>query len=165
MTIGEPVHEAGHEIQARAGGADFAALEELGEQIAELAAQISAATYELLAMLRDFDARGGWNSGFHTCAHWLCWRVGLDLGAAREKVRVARALGALPLLSAAMRRGDVSYSKVRALTRIATPANEQELLRFARAGTAAHVERLVRGMRRVDRIDRMGAGDGENRHH
>ncbi|HXO26904.1 MAG TPA: DUF222 domain-containing protein [Thermoanaerobaculia bacterium] len=157
MTIGEPVHQVGHDLAASGGGAE---LEELGECIAELAAQISAATYELLAMLRDFDVRGGWNSGFHSCAHWLCWRVGLDPGAAREKVRVARALGALPLLSAAMRRGEVSYSKVRALTRIATPANEQDLLSFARAGTAAHVERLVRGMRRVDRI-----GAGEKRLH
>ncbi|HVT17910.1 MAG TPA: DUF222 domain-containing protein [Thermoanaerobaculia bacterium] len=162
MTIGEPVHEAGHCISARGGVAD---LEDLGERIAELAAQISAATYELLAMLRDFDERGGWNSGFPSCAHWLVWRVGLDPGAAREKVRVARSLGALPLLSAAMRRGEISYSKVRALTRIATPANEEELLNFARAGTAAHVERLVRGMRRVDRIDQMEGGNGEERRH
>ncbi|HLX06301.1 MAG TPA: DUF222 domain-containing protein [Thermoanaerobaculia bacterium] len=87
----------------------------------------------------------------HSCAHWLCWRVGLDLGAAREKMRVARALGELPLVSASMRRGEISYSKVRALTRIATPANEQDLLGFARAGTAAHVERLVRGMRPAPR--------------
>ncbi|HVT15709.1 MAG TPA: DUF222 domain-containing protein [Thermoanaerobaculia bacterium] len=162
MTVSELVHEAGHEISARGGVAD---LDELGERIAELAAQISAATYELLAMLRDFDERGGWNSGFPSCAHWLVWRVGLDPGAAREKVRVARALGLLPLLSAAMRRGEISYSKVRALTRIATPANEQDLLSFARAGTAAHVERLVRGMRRVDRFDQMEAGDGEERRH
>jgi hypothetical protein len=157
MTIGDPVHQAGHDLAVRGGGAE---LEELGERIAELAAQISAATFELLAMLRDFDERGGWASGFHSCAHWLCWRAGLDPGAAREKVRVARALGALPLLSAAMRRGEISYSKVRALTRIATPANEQDLLAFGRAGTAAHVERLVRGMRRVDRI-----GAGEKRLH
>src|ERR1700730_14624338 len=159
MTICKPVHEADQGVLAGGEGAE---LEELGERIAELSAQISAATYELLAMLRDFDERAGWNSGFHTCAHWLCWRVGLDLGAAREKVRVARALGALPLLSAAMRRGEISYSKVRALTRIATPASEQELLRFGRAGTAAHVERLVRGMRLVDRI---AEGDGEKRRH
>ncbi|HEV3076588.1 MAG TPA: DUF222 domain-containing protein [Thermoanaerobaculia bacterium] len=157
MTIEEPVHEAGHDLAVKGGGAE---LEELGERIAELAAQISAATYELLAMLCEFDERGGWGGGFRSCAHWLCWRVGLDLGAAREKMRVARALGALPLLSAAMRRGEISYSKVRALTRIATPATEEELLRFGRAGTAAHVERLVRGMRRVDRI----AG-GEKRLH
>ncbi len=171
MTICEPVREAGHEILARGGGA---ALEELGEHIAELAAQISAATYELLAMLRDFDERGGWNSGFRSCAHWLCWRVGLDLGAAREKVRVARVLGELPLVSAALRRGEISYSKVRAITRIATAANEQDLLSFARAGTALHVERLVRGMRLVDRIDRadrtdradrIDTGDGEERRH
>ncbi len=128
------------------------ALSALGERIALLAAQISAATYELLVMLRDFDQGGGWSSGFRSCAHWLVWRVGLDLGAAREKVRVARALGELPLLAESMRRGEISYSKVRALTRIATPANEQELLNFARAGTAAHVETLVRGMRRVDRL-------------
>ncbi|HEV3455479.1 MAG TPA: DUF222 domain-containing protein, partial [Thermoanaerobaculia bacterium] len=159
MTFGEPVHDAGHEISARGEEAE---LEELGEQIAELAAQISAATYELLTMLRDFDERNGWNCGFRSCAHWLCWRVGLDPGAAREKVRVARALGALPLLSAAMRRGEISYSKIRALTRIATPANEQDLLSFGRAGTAAHVERLVRGMRLVDRI---AAGHGEKHRH
>ncbi|HLX07289.1 MAG TPA: DUF222 domain-containing protein, partial [Thermoanaerobaculia bacterium] len=159
MIIGETVQAAGQDIPATCGGED---LEDLGERIAELAAQISAATYELLAMLRDFDERGGWNSGFTSCAHWLGWRVGLDLGAAREKVRVARALGGLPLLAAAMRRGEVSYSKVRALTRIATPANEQDLLSFARAGTAAHVERLVRGMRRVDGI---AAGNDEERRH
>jgi Domain of unknown function (DUF222)/HNH endonuclease len=163
MTVGEPVHQVDHDLVARAGSTDGGVeLEELGERIAELAAQISAATYELLAMLRDFDERGGWGGGFHSCAHWLTWRVGLDPGAAREKVRVARALGALPLLSAAMRRGEISYSKVRALTRIATPANEQDLLLFGRAGTAAHVERLVRGMRRVDRI---AAGRSEKRLH
>ena len=159
MIIDEPLHQADHDLVVRGGGGD---LEELGERIAELAAQISAATYELLAMLREFDERGGWGGGFHSCAHWLTWRVGLDPGAAREKVRVARALGALPLLSAAMRRGEISYSKVRALTRIATPANEQDLLTFGRAGTAAHVERLVRGMRRVDRI---AAGRSEKRLH
>jgi hypothetical protein len=163
MTIGELVHEADHDLAARGGGQGGGAeLEELGERIAELAAQISAATYELLAMLREFDERGGWGGGFHSCAHWLTWRVGLDPGAAREKVRVARALGALPLLSAALRRGEISYSKVRALTRIATPAIEQDLLTFGRAGTAAHVERLVRGMRRVDRI---AAGRSEKRLH
>ena len=96
-----------------------AEVEALGERIAELAAQISAATYELLVMLREFDERGGWGCGFRTCAHWLNWRTGLELGAAREKVRVARALAALPRLSDSMRRGELSYSKVRALTRIA----------------------------------------------
>jgi hypothetical protein len=134
-----------------AGAPHLSPLEALGERIAQLSAEIHAATYQLLVMLRDFDERGGWNSGFHTCAHWLNWRTGLDLGAAREKVRVARALAELPAISAAMERGEVSFSKVRALTRIATPANETELLHFAKAGTAHHVERLVRGWRRIDR--------------
>ena len=80
-------------------------LKHLGERIAELAAQITAATYQLLALIRDFDERGGWHSaygGFATCAHWLSWRTGLALGASREHVRVARALGELPQLSEAI---------------------------------------------------------------
>ncbi|HSE04540.1 MAG TPA: DUF222 domain-containing protein [Methylomirabilota bacterium] len=126
------------------------ALDRLGDQIAELSAHLDAATARLLDLLRDFDARGGWNSGFRSCAHWLSWRVGLDLGAARERVRVARALGALPLLAEALARGELSYAKVRALTRVATPGTEARLLAVGRAGTAAHVERIVRGWRRVD---------------
>src|SRR5207249_2763086 len=88
---------------------------------------------------------------FLSCAGWLTWRVGLDPGAAREKVRVARALGTLPLLAQALARGELSYAKVRALTRVATPETEERLLAVGRAGTAAHVERIVRGWRRVDR--------------
>jgi len=114
-------------------------LDALGERIAALSAQLQAATYFLLVLIRDFDERGAWNGGFRSCAHWLNWRTGLELGAAREKVRVARALATLPLLSAAMARGEVSFSKVRALTRVATPRNEGELLELAKAGTAAHV--------------------------
>ena len=74
--------------------------EQVGEAIAELSARIQAATYELLVLIREFDAGAGWNTGFRSCAHWLNWRTGLDIGAAREKVRVARALAELPLLSA-----------------------------------------------------------------
>ena len=125
----------------------------LGDAIAELAARIQAATYGLLVMVREFDEREGWGEGFMSCAHWLNWRTGLAMGAAREKVRVARALGELPQLSAAMRRGAISYSKVRAITRVATPETEERLLDFARCATAAHVERLVRAWRRVDRIE------------
>jgi hypothetical protein len=110
-----------------------------------------AATARLLDLIREFDARGGWNNGFRSCAAWLSWRVGLDLGAARERVRVARALAMLPLLAEALARGELSYAKVRALTRVATPETEARLLAVGRAGTAAHVERIVRGWRRVDR--------------
>ena len=127
-----------------------AELERLGDRIAELSARIQAATYELLVLIRQFDERNGWSS-CASCAHWLSWRTGLAPGAAREHVRVARALGALPKLSDAMRRGVVSYSKVRAVTRVATPETEQALLDVALCGTAAHVEQIVRGWRRVDR--------------
>src|SRR6266446_4374947 len=129
-----------------------AEIERLGDEIAELSAHLDAATGRLLALIRDFDARGGWNTGFRSCAAWLSWRVGLDPGAARERVRVARALGTLPRLAEALACGELSYSKVRALTRVATPETEERLLKVGRAGTAAHVERIVRAWRRVDRI-------------
>ena len=128
-----------------------AELERLGDEIAELSAHLDAATARLLALIREFDARGGWNTGFPSCAEWLGWRVGLDKGAARERVRVARALGTLPRLSEALARGQLSYSKVRALTRVATPETEARLLAVGRAGTAEHVERIVQGWRQVDR--------------
>src|SRR5439155_4456441 len=110
-----------------------------------------AATARLLDLIRQFDARAGWNTGFRGCAEWLAWRVGLALGPAREWVRVARALGTLPRLAQGLARGEISYSKVRAVTRVATPETEERLLAVARAGTAVHVERIVRGWRRVDR--------------
>ena len=127
-----------------------AEIERLGDRIAELSSRIQAATYDLLVLIREFDAQSGW-SGFTSCAHWLSWRIGLAPGAAREHVRVARALAHLPKLSAAMQRGAVSYSKVRAVTRVATPETEQSLLDAALSGTAAHMEQIVRGWRRVDR--------------
>jgi hypothetical protein len=127
-------------------------LERLGDQIAELSAHLDAATARLLDLIREFDARGGWGNGFRSCAHWLTWRVGLDMGAARERVRVARALGTLPLLAAALARGELSYSKVRALTRVATPETEARLLKVGRNGPTDDVERIVRAWRRVDRI-------------
>ena len=128
-----------------------AEMDRLGDEIAELSAHLEAATARLLDLIRDFDARKGWGNGFRSCAHWLSWRVGLDPGAAREKVRVARALGSLPLLAAALARGELSYAKVRALTRVATAETEARLLHVGRQGTAEHVERIVRGWRRVDR--------------
>ena len=140
-------------------------LDRLGDRIAELAARIQAATYALLVLIRQFDEQGGWQAGgFHSCAHWLSWRTGLAPGAAREKVRVAQALAALPLISAAMQRGQVSYSKVRALTRVATPESETALLDVALAGTAVHVEQVTRAWRRVDRAVAI-AEDGRRHAH
>ena len=137
-------------VAARPGPAQPPELELLGNQIAELSARIDAATYELLCHLHEFDRRHGWE-GWRSCAHWLNWRTGLDLGAAREKLRVAAALADLNHVAAAMARGQLSYSKVRALTRVASPATEARLLAVALCATAAQVERLVRAWRRVDR--------------
>jgi 5-methylcytosine-specific restriction endonuclease McrA len=130
----------------------IAETDRLGNEIAELSAHLDAATAHLLELIREFDARDGWNTGFRSCAHWLAWRVGMDLGAARERVRVARALGTLPRLADALARGELSYAKVRALTRVATPEIEERLLAVGKAGTACHVERIIRGWRRVDAV-------------
>src|SRR5438132_8862313 len=127
-------------------------LDRIGDEIAELSAHLDAATARLLDLIREFDVRGGWGNGFRSCAHWLTWHIGLDPGAARERVRVARALANLPRLADALARGELSYSKVRALTRVATRETEERLLKVGRAGTAEHVERIVRAWRRVDRI-------------
>jgi 5-methylcytosine-specific restriction endonuclease McrA len=127
-------------------------VDRLGDEIAELSVHLDAATARLLDLIREFDARGGWANGFRSCAAWLNWRVGLDMGAARERVRVARALGTLPRLSQALAQGELSYAKVRALTLVATPETEERLLAVGRAGTSDHVERIVRGWRRVDRL-------------
>jgi len=137
-------------------------LERIGDEIAELSAHLDAATARLLDLIREFDARGGWGNGFRSCAAWLSWRVGLDPAAARERVRVARALGGLPRLAQALARGELSYSKVRALTRIAAPETEERLLVVGQAGTAEHVERIVRGWRWVDRAEEVR--DTERRH-
>src|SRR2546425_6979446 len=122
-------------------------IDRLGDEIAELSAHLDAATARLLELIRAFDARGGWNTGFRSCAAWLSWRVGLDLGAARERVRVARALGTLPLLAQALGRGELSYAKVRALTRVATPETEGRLFAGGRARTADPGQPIRRGWR------------------
>ena len=95
-------------------------LDRLADEIAEMAAVLDAATHTLLTRVREFDEKNGWvHFGALSCAHWLAWRCGLNLRAAREKVRVARALKRLPLIDDGLRRGVISYSKVRAITRIA----------------------------------------------
>ena len=86
-------------------------LERLGDQIAELAAHLDAATARLLDLIREFDAREGWGNGFRSCADWLCWRIGLSKNTARHHVRVARALEKLPQISRAFASGEISYSK------------------------------------------------------
>ncbi len=85
-------------------------LERLGDEIAELSAHLEAATARLLDLIREFDARGGRNNGFPSCAAWPTWRIGLAPGAAREHVRVARTLGSLPLLARALARGELNHT-------------------------------------------------------
>jgi hypothetical protein len=128
---------------------DDLSLDELGDRLCEHAAHIASAEYRWLRLLSAFDRRRGWADwGIRSCAHWLNWKCGLDLRSAREKVRVARALDDLPAICEAFGRGEISYSKVRAITRIATPGTEADLLMFARHGTTQHVEKIVRGYRR-----------------
>ncbi len=141
-------------LRAHSDADEADALQDLGDEIATLAAHVHAATHRMLTLIAAFDRWGGWKAGGHrSCAHWLAFRTGVDLGAAREKVRAARALADLPEISESMSRGELSFAKVRALTRVATPENEPELLEYARATTAAGLERLVRGWKRLNRLD------------
>jgi hypothetical protein len=128
--------------------------EDLGQEIAELSARLDAATHRLLTCIRQFDEKCGWGEqGAVSCAHWLSWRIGLDLATAREKVRVARALGTLPAIDAALAGGKLSYAKVRALSRVATPDNEARLLEMALYATGAQLEKICRGFRTAQMAD------------
>ncbi len=116
----------------------------LGAKITELSAFLNAATYRLLVLIHEFDKNDCWEYlGMASCAHWLNFKCSINLHAAREKVRVANALAGLPEMSARFKRGELSYSKVRAMTRIANEENEDYLLGIAKHGTAHHVEKLV----------------------
>ena len=135
-------------------------IDALADDIALAAATIDAATHRLLTMIREFDRAGGWaQQGALSCAHWLSWRVGLGLGPAREKLRVAHRLAELPLLDEAFRRGELSYSKLRAMTRVATADNENALLDLARNSTAAQLERICRYYRQARQPDSRSADD------
>ncbi len=123
-------------------------IDELDRAIVTLSARINAASYELLVLIRRFDERAGWLQwGFANCAEWLHWRCDLGLSAAREKVRVAHALKTLPAICLSFSRGELSYSKVRALTRVARCDNEDSLMAFALKTTAARVEERCRELR------------------
>jgi hypothetical protein len=124
-------------------------LERLEAEITELAGQLAAGECRWLALVAEYDRRHGHESwGCRTVAHWLSWHCGLDMRAAREKVRVAHALDELPVVRAEFAAGRWSYSKVRAITRVATATNEAELVMYAQHCTAAQTERVVRTYRR-----------------
>src|SRR5438094_9905263 len=115
-------------------------LRELETELATLAAHLYAGTCRWLELVGELDRRGGWEeSGCGSCAEWLAWRCALTPRAAREHVRVARRLPELPLIHGAFARGELSYAKVRALTRVATGETEEELLSLAGVLTAAQL--------------------------
>ena len=123
---------------------------DLIDQITEIAGHLNAAQARWLGLIAEFDRRRGWAEwGVKSCAYWLNRKCGLDLGAAREKLRVAHALEKLPGMATAMAQGKLSYSKVRAMSRVAEPSNEDYFLGIALHGTAYQVEKLVRSWRRV----------------
>ena len=130
-------------------------LEMLERRICEGAADLAAATCRWLMLVAEYDERRGWGEwGVSSCAHWLSLRCGIGLRTARDHVRVGRALTGLPRVSALFRTGELSYSKVRAVTRAANPANEAELVELARNGTGAQLERVVRNYLGVIRVNR-----------
>ena len=131
-------------------------IDELASEICTLAGHINAANHRWLLLVAEYDRRDGWSDGAtQSCAHWLNWRCGIAMGAAREKVRVARALETLPKISAAMASGSLSYSKVREITRVASAETEDYLLMIAEHGTAAHVEKIVRAFRRCQEVEEL----------
>jgi hypothetical protein len=120
---------------------------ELEEELAGLAAHIYAGTCRWLELVAEVERRNVLVGC--TCAQWLAWRCGLTPRTAREHVRIARSLGGLPVIRSAFARGQISFAKVRALTRVADPANEAGLLELALELTAAQLERSLRAYRRV----------------
>ena len=133
---------------ARALTDPHSSIDDLDRAIVNLAARINASTHDFLVLVRRFDERAGWlRWSFENCADWLHWRCDISRSAAREKVRVAHAMKTLPAIAMAFAKGELSYSKVRALTRVARPDNEDELLAFALKTTAARVEERCRELR------------------
>ena len=117
------------------------------------AGRIAAGEARLMAYIGELDERRAWAvDGILSCVHWLSWRLGMGPNAAGERVRVARALRQLPAISAAFGEGRLSYSQVRAISRVATPADEQDYIGMARHATGNQLERLVRGVQRARKL-------------
>ncbi|MCL9757869.1 HNH endonuclease [Frankia sp. AiPa1] len=131
-------------VSATSIDVESAPLEQVEEAICRWSARLAAATHTWLMTIAAFDRRQGWTGlGIRSCAHWLAWRCGLDLRTAREQLATAHALAQLPAVRAAFASGELSYSKVRAITRVATPADEEGWLDHARKMSAGQLERLT----------------------
>jgi hypothetical protein len=129
---------------------DTRSVDELDAAIGRLVRQMNADSYRMLVLVREFDDRFGWKKwAFKSCAEWVAWRCGIGPAAAREKVRAAHALRSLPAISAAFAEGRLSYSKVRALTRVANMHDEDLLLAYALNATVPQVEERCRQIRNV----------------
>jgi len=127
-------------------------IDQLETDIISLSQQINAKEYEFLVLLREFDLRQGWKPyHFNNCAEWLNFKCGMDLSTGREKVRVARCLFDLPAISAAFQKGELSYTKARSMTRVATASNEQALLAHALKATTSQVQARCQQLRNADR--------------
>jgi len=145
------ITEVRQHTEVRRDDAGEVPLERLEAQICSLAGRLAASTCEWLRLIAEFDRRKGWAQwGVLSCAHWLSWACSVGVGAAREYVRVATALVGLPLVDAAFAAGRLSYSKVRALTRVADRIDEKTLLDQGLVHTASQLERVVRGYRKAE---------------
>ena len=130
---------------------DALPLPDLERRLTTQAAIVAAETAGFLALLAAFDRREGWKGdGVNTCAHWLNWQLGTSFRTAREQLRVGHALTELPQIRAAFEAGEITYSRVRAITRIAVPETEDHLLMLARESTGAQLETIVRTYRLLD---------------
>ena len=127
-------------------------MERLEADLVAHAAAESAGLARVLALLREFDTRQGWGAwGCRSAAQWMAWKCGLSLPAGIERVRVAHALAALPVVEAAFAAGRLSYSKVRAITRVATGFDEVAWVAIAEHATAAQIDRLASAFRKATR--------------
>ena len=127
-------------------------IDDLEEEIISLSKHMNQDEYRFLVMVREFDIRQGWRAyQFNNCAEWLNMKCGISPGTAREKVRVALALLDLPQCSEGFAKGELSYSKVRAMTRAANVFNEATLVDYALKATAHQVEEHCRRLRNADR--------------
>ena len=126
--------------------------ERLETEICTLAGHLAAATCQWLLLVGEFDAREGWRAWEQlSCAGWLSWKCGMSLTTAHERVRVARALTTLPVTREAFAAGTLSYSKVRAISRLATADDEDGWVACALGCTAAQLDRLSLACRRIGR--------------
>jgi hypothetical protein len=127
---------------------------DLKDRITLWAGRVAAGEAQLLRYVGDPDLRHAWfEDGILSCTHWLSWKLGFGQQAAYERVRVARALRDLPQTAAAFAAGRVSFSQVRAITRMALPTDEDTYISMTKYCTGAQLERLARGIRRARRTE------------